>query len=80
LTKCFGYSEVSENYPQATNFSHIKNTETNLDLSNATLGYGYHFQHRNSKTVPIESFEHNSGRTLVRAKDSYPEGSKNTNT
>jgi hypothetical protein len=29
--------------------------KTNLDLWNTTLGYGFHFQHRNSRTFPIES-------------------------
>jgi hypothetical protein len=27
---------------------------TNLDLRDTTLGYGFHFQHRNSGTFPIE--------------------------
>jgi hypothetical protein len=37
--------------------SHIYNTQTNLDLQNTTLGYSFHFQHRNSRTFSIESFE-----------------------
>jgi hypothetical protein len=31
------------------------NIQTNLDLRNTTLGYGFHFQHRKSRTFPIES-------------------------
>jgi hypothetical protein len=51
------------------------NTETNLDLGNTTLGYGFHFQHRNPRTLSIESFVHDSGRIFVRAEYSYPKGS-----
>jgi hypothetical protein len=29
------------------------NTKTNLDLWNTTLGYGFHFKHRNPRTLPI---------------------------
>jgi hypothetical protein len=47
--------------------SHILNTQTNLDLRNTTLRYGFHFQRRNSRTLPIESLGHDSGRTLVWA-------------
>jgi hypothetical protein len=54
-------------------------TQTILDLRNTTLGYGLHFQHRNSRTFPIESLAHDSGRTLVCAECSYPKGSPNTN-
>jgi hypothetical protein len=43
----------------------ISNTQTNLDLRNTTLGYGFHFQHRNSGTFPVESLAHDSGRTLA---------------
>jgi hypothetical protein len=39
-----------------------ENTQTNLDLRNATLGYGFHFQQINSRTFPVESFAHDSGR------------------
>jgi hypothetical protein len=42
--------------------------QTNLDLRNTTLGYGFHFQHRNSGIFLIESFAHDSGRILVRAE------------
>jgi UV DNA damage repair endonuclease len=41
------------------------NTQTNLDLRNTTLGYGFHFQRRNSRTFPIESLAHDSGCTLA---------------
>jgi hypothetical protein len=38
---------------------HIQNnTLSNLDLRNTTLGYGFHFQHKNSRTFPVESFAH----------------------
>jgi hypothetical protein len=43
------------------------------------LGYGFHFHHRNSRTFPIESLAHDSGRTLVCAEYGYPKGSPNTN-
>jgi hypothetical protein len=52
---------------------------TNLDLQNTTLGYGFHFQHRNPRTLPIKSFVHDSGLILARAKYGYPKGSPNTN-
>jgi hypothetical protein len=47
------------------------------DLRNTALGY--HFQHRNSRTFPIESLAHDSGCTLVCAEYGYPKGSPNTN-
>jgi hypothetical protein len=34
---------------------HLVNVQTNLDLRNTTVGYGFHFQHRNSRTFPIDS-------------------------
>jgi hypothetical protein len=37
------------------------------------------FQHRNSRTLPIESFAHDSERTLVRAEYGYPKGSPYSN-
>jgi hypothetical protein len=46
---------------------------------NTTLGYGFHFQQRNRRTFAIESFGHDSGRTLVRAEYGYPKGSPVTN-
>jgi hypothetical protein len=46
---------------------------------NTTLGYGFHFQHRNSRTLEIESLAHDSGSTLVCAECGYPKGSPNTN-
>jgi hypothetical protein len=34
--------------------SHIQsNTQTNQDLWNTTLGYGFHIKHRNPRTLPI---------------------------
>jgi hypothetical protein len=56
-----------------------KKYPNNLVLQNITLGYGFHFQHRNPKMLPIESFVHDSGRTLVRAEYCYPKGSPDTN-
>jgi hypothetical protein len=55
------------------------NAQTNLDLRITTLGYGFHFQHRNSRMFPIESLAHDSGRTLVCAEYGYPKGSPNAN-
>jgi hypothetical protein len=49
----------------------------NLGSMNKTLGHGFHFQHRNSRTPSIESPSHDSGRTLVRAEYGYPKGSPN---
>jgi hypothetical protein len=42
---------------------------------NTTLGYGFHFQQRNPRMLPIESLAHDSGHTLVCAKYGYPKGS-----
>jgi hypothetical protein len=55
------------------------NTQTNLDLRNTTLGYGFHFQHRNFRTFPVEDLAHDTGRTLVRAEYGYQKESPNTN-
>jgi hypothetical protein len=34
--------------------SHIQsNTQSNLDLWNTAVGYGFHFEHRNHRTLPI---------------------------
>jgi hypothetical protein len=52
---------------------------TNMGLQNTTLEYGFHFQHRNLRTLPTESFAHDSGRTLVRAEYGYLKGSPITN-
>jgi hypothetical protein len=49
--------------PHKQQTSHIyKNNQTKLDIWNTTMGYGFHFKHRNSIMFPIES-----GRTLVGA-------------
>jgi hypothetical protein len=37
-------------------------------LWNTTLEYGFHFRHRNPRTLPMESLAHVSGRTLVSAE------------
>jgi hypothetical protein len=55
-----------------------KNTQTNLDLRNTTLGYGFHFQHKNPRMFLIESLAHDSGRTLESAEYGYPKGFPNT--
>jgi hypothetical protein len=34
--------------------------QTNLDLRNTTLGYGFHFQHRNFGTSPVKDRAHDS--------------------
>jgi hypothetical protein len=57
----------------------IYKTILNLDLQNTALGYGFHFQHRHSRTFPNESLTYDSGRTLVCAEYGYPKGSPNTN-
>jgi hypothetical protein len=57
----------------------LNQSQTNLDLCNTTLGYAFHFQHRNSTAFPIESLVHDSGRTLVCAKYGYRKGSPNSN-
>jgi hypothetical protein len=43
------------------------------------LGYGFHFQHKNPRTHPVESLELDSGRALVRAHYGYAKRSPNTN-
>jgi hypothetical protein len=43
------------------------------------INRAFHCQHRGSRTFPVESREHDSGRTLVRAEYGYPKGSPNTN-
>jgi hypothetical protein len=54
-------------------------TQTNLDLWNTTLGYGFHIQYRNFGMFAVEDLAHYSERTLVRAKFGYLKGSPNTN-
>jgi hypothetical protein len=55
------------------------NTQTNLDVRNTTLVYGFHVQHRHFGTFPVEDLVHDSGRTLVRVEHDYLKGSPNTN-
>jgi hypothetical protein len=58
---------------------HIQNnTQTNLYLRSTTLGYGFHFQHRNPRTLPVNSTAHDSEQTLVRAEYRYPKESPHT--
>jgi hypothetical protein len=75
--KCIGYSYANQNSAQAKNFLVENNAHINLDLRNTTLGYGFRFQHRNTRTVPIDSFAHESGRNMVRAEYGYPKGFPN---
>jgi hypothetical protein len=67
-------TQVKTLHKQQTN-----NTQTNLDLRKTTLGYGFHFQHRNPRMLQIESFAQVSRRTLVCAEYGYPKGSLITN-
>jgi hypothetical protein len=74
------FSQNGKNYesPSPTNFSYIKQYSNQSGLTK-TLGHGFHFQHRNSRTFPVESLARDSGRTLVCAEYGYPKGSPNTN-
>jgi hypothetical protein len=80
LTKCIGYLDASQNSPQATNSSYIKQISPNLDLQNATQWYSFHFERRHSRTFPIESLDNDSGHTLVRVEYGYPKGSPDSKT
>jgi hypothetical protein len=51
-----GCSDANQNSPQARNQSGL--TEYNS-------GYGFHLKYRNPRTLPIESFAHDGGHTLV---------------
>jgi hypothetical protein len=53
---------------QTPNSSWLSRNEIFHMDRNTTLGYGFHLQHRNSRTFPIESLAHDSGRTLLCAK------------
>jgi hypothetical protein len=53
--------------------------ETDLDLWNPTLGYGFHIQRRNPGTFPIESPTSDRGRTMVCAEHYYPTRSLHAN-
>jgi hypothetical protein len=92
--RIFGKRETTRNHPHQnvlvtrTQFKTLykqqtsliqSNTQTNLDLRNTILEYGFHIQHRNFGTFLIEDLAHDSGRTLVRAEYGYPKGSPNTN-
>jgi hypothetical protein len=41
---------ASQNSPQATNFSYIKQYSNQSGLTEYNSEYGFHFQHRNSRT------------------------------
>jgi hypothetical protein len=49
-----------------------KHPQTDLDLWYPTLGHGFHIQHRDPETLPIESPTHDSRRTMVSAEHPYP--------
>jgi hypothetical protein len=47
--------------------SHIlRNTQTNMDLRNTTLEYGFHCKHRNPISFRTERFAHDCRRILVK--------------
>jgi hypothetical protein len=46
---------------------------------NTTHGYGFHFQHRYPRMLPIERLAHDSGHNFIHAEYGYPKGSPNTN-
>jgi hypothetical protein len=48
-------------------------------LAEYNSGDGFQFQHRNYRTLPIESLAHDSGCTMVHAKYGHPKGSPNIN-
>jgi hypothetical protein len=71
-------TQVKTFYKQQT--PHPQNyTQINLDLQNTTLAYGFHIQHINFGTFPVEELAHDNGCTLVRAEYGYPNGYPNTN-
>jgi hypothetical protein len=53
--------------------------KSQLSTRKKLLGYGFHFQHRNFRTLPIQSFANDSRRTLVCTKYGYPKESPITN-
>jgi hypothetical protein len=57
--------------PQQQNLPLQNHPETDLDLWNLTLGYGFHIQRRNPGTFPIESPTSDRGRTMVCAEHCY---------
>jgi hypothetical protein len=59
---------------QVQTLHNIRQYSNQSGLTESTLGCGFHFQHRNSGTFPIESFAHDSGRTLVCAEYCYLKG------
>jgi hypothetical protein len=50
----------------------LKHPQTDPDLWYPTLGHGFHFQHRDPGTLPIESPAQDSRHTMVCAEHSYP--------
>jgi hypothetical protein len=65
--------------PQQQNPSLQNHPETDLDLRNPTLWYGFHIQRRNPGTFPIESPTSDRGRTTICAEHYYPTRSPHTN-
>jgi hypothetical protein len=51
-------TQVETLHKQKKNLSYIKQYSNKPGLRNTTLGYGFHFQHRNPRTLPIEGFAH----------------------
>jgi hypothetical protein len=56
-------------------------TQTIQDLWNTCLKYGFYFLHTSTypRTITIDCFVLDSGRTLVRSEYGYSKGSPNTN-
>jgi hypothetical protein len=67
-------TKVKTLYKQQTLHIYINKLKPNL--WNTTLGYGFHFRHRNSKTFPIESLANDSGCNLTCVEYGYPKGSQ----
>jgi hypothetical protein len=72
-------TQVKTLHKQQTSHTYIKQYSNQSGLRNATLGNGFYLQHRKSRTLPIESFAHDSGHTLLCAEYGYLKGSPNTN-
>jgi hypothetical protein len=78
--KCTGYSDRSQNSPQATKFSYIqRNIQTNQGLCYSTVGYSFHFKHRNHRMLPLQSCVHDYKCNFVHAKYGHPKRYPNTN-
>jgi hypothetical protein len=58
-----------------TRMNWLLGQKSQLSTRTKLLGYGFHFQHRNSRTLLIKSFANDSGRTLVCTEYGYPKES-----